>query len=517
MDKFFYSVSLDDLQSNVTTIQVLRSGDFHHRRYGNFTVTPAVMDSMIANFPGPDRVPLDFNHGSLDPNPDRSRAAGWVKRLFKQDNENTGQSALFAEVEFTDEAAGMVRNNQFRFISPEFTFNRVNPESGTQQGPTLLAAALTNRPFLPDMLPVTLSDSGWLIDSISDEEAETEIALYETSIETKVAKTVDSLSLQDSLMERVENVTRSFYRKYPDNQNLIYWVRDVREGNVIIERNSEGEKKFFEVNYAVTDSNVDFDNPEQWTEVQRSFIPVRQGDSPALQDQPSTSEGEEQMDKVLLKLLGLKEDAGEDVISEAVKALVDKSGRVDDLETQITELTERIDALSDETKLSDDEESVKLKEEKDALEAEEGDLEKRLTDVSEENVTLSQRLEKLEDDKRSREAEDRIEAALESRKLTPAEVDGNDAPMRKLALSDPDMFDSIIEAKPAYEGTMMKLVSSDGNSAEEEKSKSPEDDYWMKFNELADAEDNRDKSNDDIHDLVAGTYPELAKAAGLGG
>ena len=216
------------------------------------------------------------------------------------------------------------------------------------------------------------------------------------------------------------------------------------------------------------------------------------------------------MEKELLELLGLSEDADNSAVATAVKELVDKVEKVDDLNQSLDDLTGKVAALEAEnTKLNDSDDS-ELQEENVTLSEANQDLTVRLTSAEEDNVNLSERLDTLEGDKRQRQADDRIANALTNRKLLPAEIDGSDAPMRKLALTDPVSFDAIIEAKPAYDNAALELVSPDG----EAKSTVDEtDQYWTMWDKLS--SENPDLKSHEVRSLIDRDHPDVAKAAGL--
>ena len=82
---------------------------------------------------------LAENGGEFQVNYDHAPgpAAGWVKRLFER------AGAIWAEVDWTERAASMIRSKEYRFISPEFLF-----EEKTRRVRLLTGAALTNDPAL---------------------------------------------------------------------------------------------------------------------------------------------------------------------------------------------------------------------------------------------------------------------------------------------------------------------------------------------------------------------------------
>lgn len=73
---------------------------------------------------------VNFDH---QPGP----AAGWVGRLFIRDG------AIWAEVEWTERAAEMIQKKEYRFISPEFLFDKQR-----RVVQLITGAALTNDPAL---------------------------------------------------------------------------------------------------------------------------------------------------------------------------------------------------------------------------------------------------------------------------------------------------------------------------------------------------------------------------------
>lgn len=135
--------------------QVLRVGKFTHAAYGEFEVTTDDLANIVRNFKDgvrpkpPTRLVVDYNHGD-----DSGRAAGWITDLELRNSD----TELWAQVEWTEEAAEAIRTRQFQFTSAEIAFAYQDKESGEDRGPTLLAMAITNRPFVEGMAPLALSE-----------------------------------------------------------------------------------------------------------------------------------------------------------------------------------------------------------------------------------------------------------------------------------------------------------------------------------------------------------------------
>lgn len=138
--------------------QVCMVGTWEHPWYGEVKFTRDDHKQMVQNFDNGDRdVCVDYQHSSLSADPDAAIAAGWVTKLYGKDR----WSELWAEVEWTEKAKGHIEAKEYKYISPELCHEYVD-KNGEQIGCTLLAVALTNRPFLEGMAevetPVALSE-----------------------------------------------------------------------------------------------------------------------------------------------------------------------------------------------------------------------------------------------------------------------------------------------------------------------------------------------------------------------
>ena len=89
---------------------------------------------------------VDYEHQTIHA-PDNGKpapAAGWIESL------EAGQDGLYATVKWTDTARAFIRADEYRYISPVFSFD---PETGAVL--EVKSAALTNYPALDGMAAVT--------------------------------------------------------------------------------------------------------------------------------------------------------------------------------------------------------------------------------------------------------------------------------------------------------------------------------------------------------------------------
>lgn len=143
------ALAFDEPGADEATIEVCRDGRWMHPLHGEIVIDGALRSSLERNFRLNVRrtgeLPLDYDH---EPGP----APGWITRLF------TAGAGLFARVRFTPEGARRVRSGEYRFFSPEWHPNWVDPETAAEHGPTLFGGALTNRPFFRGMQAVCCAD-----------------------------------------------------------------------------------------------------------------------------------------------------------------------------------------------------------------------------------------------------------------------------------------------------------------------------------------------------------------------
>ncbi len=134
-------------------IQLARTGSFQSSRYGLFDIKTDDLRMMAKNF-RPGTTPIDYDHLSNDPKrPGDGIAAGWLQRVELRDGGNT----LWGLVEWTPDAAKYIADGAYRFTSPSF-MRDAHDAFGNELGTKLIAVALTNLPFLPEMSAITLGD-----------------------------------------------------------------------------------------------------------------------------------------------------------------------------------------------------------------------------------------------------------------------------------------------------------------------------------------------------------------------
>jgi phage I-like protein len=206
-------------------IQVAIIGSFK-KGDRKFSITPAMLSEMVENFSSgkhpvpPTELVVDYEHlsGTATENPEAGKAAGWFKELELRDE----GAELYARVDWTPPAIERLQAKEYKFISPEFSFNFTTPTMETI-GCTLLAAAITNRPFLQGMAPITL-----------------------TAVDLGDLTLVADLSYEQRRMF----VERAL-RKRGTNTGCYCYVVATKDDRVVYEASATGGLQYFEETYAI--------------------------------------------------------------------------------------------------------------------------------------------------------------------------------------------------------------------------------------------------------------------------
>ncbi len=313
-----------------TWIQVMIAGRFKHPRYGDFEITTDDLHAYAADIAERgDRIPIDFDHQSAD---GRTEAAGWYTGQTRVGPDTQGREALFAEVEFTPLGADAVRSRRYRFISPEFSRTFRDQAGKLIRKPRMWATALTNRPFLPDMDPVTLSEFG--VAEVMRANLTIPLAMRETL--------AGKLGVDDLDLFRLAEWTAAFVNDLPDSSFL-----HVEAGG---SKDPDGKTTPRSLrHFPVRDAAGRLDLPHlrnALARIPQSTLPAPvkarlQGKARRLLAGNNTTDQGDTMNPEILKLLGLAEDATDEQITAAIKQRDDKTAELTaELEAKTKELAD---------------------------------------------------------------------------------------------------------------------------------------------------------------------------------
>jgi hypothetical protein len=160
--------------------QALPLGTYKHPLYGDVIVTPDRVQRFASSVKDNVReIDLDVNY---DHREHTGKAAGWIR-----DAEDRGADGLWIEIEFTEPALASVKSGEYRYLSSEFADEWEHPKTGANHQDVLFGAALTNRPWLKDILPINMSEvtGGEKVDEFL-KELRTKLKLPEDATEAQI-------------------------------------------------------------------------------------------------------------------------------------------------------------------------------------------------------------------------------------------------------------------------------------------------------------------------------------------
>lgn len=181
--------------------QILVTGTWQHPQYGSLAITASDLRELKTNFDARARefVYADYDHGIANPRGDGNAiAAGEVTQLELRNND----TELWALYEPTEPARRKIEAKEYRFTSADFDPAYIDKRSGRTLGKVLRGFALTNRPFLEGMAPLSLGDAqsaSMLFAEYSTTPQEipmsvkTKLKLAETATDADVEAAVDTL------------------------------------------------------------------------------------------------------------------------------------------------------------------------------------------------------------------------------------------------------------------------------------------------------------------------------------
>jgi len=140
------------------------------RGTNQFSITPQDLESIVRNFRERQNgeINVDYDHASEMPEVAAGGPIPSAGRIVGIDPpEAQGRrSLLWGWFEPTERARALVRNREYRYISPAIDWGAKNKRNGKPQGATLTSVALTNRPFLEEMPQIRLADPAYrLVDA----------------------------------------------------------------------------------------------------------------------------------------------------------------------------------------------------------------------------------------------------------------------------------------------------------------------------------------------------------------
>lgn len=158
-----FSITSDDLESIVRNFRERQNGEINVD-YDHASEMPEVAAGgpipsagRIVGIDAPEGMPAGNRKSEVG-----NRASGDQGAIpYSLLSTSYSRLILWGWFEPTERARALVKNREYRYISPAIDWGAKNKQTGKPQGATLTSVALTNRPFLEEMPQIRLSDPGY--------------------------------------------------------------------------------------------------------------------------------------------------------------------------------------------------------------------------------------------------------------------------------------------------------------------------------------------------------------------
>lgn len=300
-------------------IEVMATGDNLRNGRWLFTVTEADLETYAASIRAKgDQTPLDYDHSYAEGN--GTLASGWFTGDAEVRDTDAGKR-LYARVKWTPKAVEAIQAGEYRFISPEFSFQEKDAKTGLMtKAREFLAATLTNRPFFKELAAVGAEGVVPVWDSLRSWSAR--------------VKAINAMLNPPSPQPEMDMVSR-----------MQFYVEDITSDAVLIEECASD--RYWVAAYQVDEQGAVTVAPAtEWVEAREEWVAASAAFNEFNQARRAATEGDDivSLNTVLAKSLGLADDATEDAITAALAA---KDKTIADLTAKNTELAATANVSAD--------------------------------------------------------------------------------------------------------------------------------------------------------------------------
>ncbi len=200
-------------------VEIGVTGRWKGHKQGEFELTEESFNEIIKNFKNKKSdIVVDYEHQTLEGA--KAPASGWIKELKKENDK------LYAKIKWTEKAKKMIKNREYRYLSPVFIKNTKDRESGENIGWTLHSIALTNTPFLEELKPIKNKGENLATDNreeelkkLKEQLAQKESEIEELKKELQKLKEDKAKSLVEGAVEKglIEEEQKEWANKYALN------------------------------------------------------------------------------------------------------------------------------------------------------------------------------------------------------------------------------------------------------------------------------------------------------------
>ena len=173
--EYSYALKLDESIGgdvpDTSKIQIIPTGSWKHDEYGKIEIDEKDIEKFKQHYEEEVRNDVPITAGHAKPGEEKP-AVGWFKELI-----NKGSDGLWGVVKWTEKGKELLKDEAFKYFSPEFHDKYEDPETHETYENVLVGGALTNKPYFKGLQGVALSElfSDLNLKNMSEEEKDEEV------------------------------------------------------------------------------------------------------------------------------------------------------------------------------------------------------------------------------------------------------------------------------------------------------------------------------------------------------
>ena len=184
-------LNFNEGEGGLYEIQIAPLGKWMHSGYGEMNIKDEDLADAVNEFEASKRAEIQMNYDHKE-----GKASGWIKRLIHK----VGQG-LFAMVKFTPTAIDFIRNQEYKYISPEWYTNFKDKNTkGRVWKMRIAGAALTNIPYFDGMKPVEVfseqTQTLYMADEVDEAQEIADAANIEVDVQQNLSEEKDKMDLE---------------------------------------------------------------------------------------------------------------------------------------------------------------------------------------------------------------------------------------------------------------------------------------------------------------------------------
>lgn len=177
-------LAFDEVKTDSSWVHALPLGTYKHPQYGTIDISADRAKRFVESVKNKVRgIDLNTNYEHV-----QGEASGWVK------DAEVRSDGVWLFIDWVKDAAQKIRDGKFKYFSSEF-MSKWKDSAGKEHSDVMIGGALTNRPFMKNLVPINLSESTW--------DSAFELVSFATGTDVDTLKGGSNVPLSDEDLDKI--------------------------------------------------------------------------------------------------------------------------------------------------------------------------------------------------------------------------------------------------------------------------------------------------------------------------